>query len=58
MIAAGLQGVDFVVAQHRRTGAHHVDGQARHPDGHRVTGGLGAGSQPEVGCAQRKKQSM
>jgi len=34
MIAAGLQGVDFIVAKYGCTGAHHVEGQAHHPDGH------------------------
>jgi cell division protein FtsZ len=51
MIAAGLQGVDFIVAN--------TDAQALTMSlakrvvqlGTRVTGGLGAGSQPETGCA-------
>ena len=33
MIASGLQGVEFYRRQYRRTSAHHVEGQAHHPDG-------------------------
>ena len=56
MIDAGLQGVDF--RQHRRSGARHIARPRRtgHPDGYdmRVTGGLAAGSQPDVGRNQRR----
>ena len=58
MIAAGLQGVDFIVAN--------TDAQALTVSvarcviqlGTQVTGGLGAGSQPEVGRAAAEEESM
>jgi cell division protein FtsZ len=51
MIEAGLQGVDFIVAN---TDAQALtSSKARHviQMGIHVTGGLGAGAQPAVGCA-------
>jgi cell division protein FtsZ len=51
MITAGLEGVDFVVAN-TDAQALTMSKAAHHPDGCcQVTEGLGAGSQPEVGRA-------
>ena len=58
MIAAGLQGVDFVVAN--------TDAQALTMSkceriiqmGTRVTQGLGAGSQPELAAPRPKRRSI
>jgi cell division protein FtsZ len=51
MIAAGLQGVDFIVANTDAQAL--ITSKARRiiQMGNQVTKGLGAGSQPEVGCA-------
>src|SRR6202047_612636 len=51
MIAAGLQGVDFIVANTDAQALTMSMAQRVIQLGTRVTGGLGAGSQPEVGRA-------
>src|SRR5471030_3278923 len=51
MIAAGLQGVDFVVANTDAQALSMSKAERIIQMGTRVTGGLGAGSQPEVGRA-------
>jgi cell division protein FtsZ len=53
MIARGLQGVEFLVcntdAQHLRTTLT----ENRVQMGPEITGGLGCGANPEVGCVSR-----
>ncbi|MGC1698666.1 MAG: cell division protein FtsZ, partial [Pseudolabrys sp.] len=51
MIAAGLQGVDFVVANTDAQALTKSTAQRIIQMGPRVTQGLGAGAQPEVGRA-------
>lgn len=51
MIAAGLQGVDFVVANTDAQALTMSKAERLIQLGAAVTEGLGAGSQPEVGCA-------
>ena len=51
MIAAGLQGVDFVVANTDAQALARSKAQRMIQMGARVTQGLGAGSQPQVGRA-------
>ena len=51
MIAAGLQGVDFIVANTDAQALTMSMAERVIQMGTQVTGGLGAGSQPEVGCA-------
>jgi cell division protein FtsZ len=51
MIAAGLQGVDFVVANTDAQALTRSKAQRIIQMGPRVTQGLGAGAQPEVGRA-------
>jgi cell division protein FtsZ len=51
MIAAGLQGVDFIVANTDAQALSMSKAERIIQMGTRVTGGLGAGSQPEVGRA-------
>src|SRR5215475_4673214 len=51
MIAAGLQGVDFVVANTDAQALTRSKAQRIIQMGPRVTQGLGAGSQPQVGRA-------
>lgn len=54
MIARGLQGVEFLVcntdAQHLRTTL--TDNRVQM--GPEITGGLGCGANPEVGCVSRQ----
>src|SRR5258708_20403231 len=51
MIAAGLQGVDFIVANTDAQALTSSKAKRTIQMGTRVTEGLGAGSQPEVGRA-------
>src|SRR5712692_5605480 len=51
MIAAGLQGVDFIVANTDAQALTTSKAKRIIQMGNQVTKGLGAGSQPEVGCA-------
>ena len=51
MIAAGLQGVDFIVANTDAQALTMSMAERVIQMGAQVTGGLGAGSQPEVGRA-------
>src|SRR3974390_791834 len=51
MITAGLQGVDFVVANTDAQALTMSKAERIIQMGTQVTEGLGAGSQPEVGCA-------
>src|SRR5260370_1295823 len=51
MIAAGLQGVDFIVANTDAQALTTSKAKRIIQMGTQVTKGLGAGSQPEVGCA-------
>ena len=57
MIAAGLQGVDFVVANTDAQALTKSKSKRIIQMGTRVTQGLGAGSQPELGAPQQKRQS-
>jgi cell division protein FtsZ len=51
MVAAGLQGVDFIVANTDAQALTTSKAERLIQMGTQVTGGLGAGSQPEVGRA-------
>src|SRR3982074_2781024 len=57
MITAGLQGVDFVVANTDAQALTMSKAQRIVQMGTQVTQGLGAGSQPDVGAAAAKKVS-
>ena len=56
MIAAGLQGVDFIVADTDAQALSMSKAERISQMGTRVTGGLGAGSQPEVGRAAAEEE--
>ena len=56
MIAAGLQGVDFIVANTDAQALSMSKAERIIQMGTRVTGGLGAGSQPEVGRAAAEEE--
>ena len=58
MIAAGLQGVDFVVANTDAQALSMSKAKLLIQMGTQVTKGLGAGSQPMWGAPQPKRQSM
>ncbi|MEG6509127.1 cell division protein FtsZ [Methyloligella sp. 2.7D] len=51
MIAAGVEGVDFVVANTDAQALHSSTAERRVQMGTNVTEGLGAGSKPEIGAA-------
>ena len=51
MIASGLRGVDFIVANTDAQALSMSKAQRIIQMGAQVTKGLGAGAQPEVGCA-------
>jgi cell division protein FtsZ len=56
MIAAGLQGVDFIVANTDAQALSMSRAERIIQMGTQVTGGLGAGSQPEVGRAAAEEE--
>lgn len=49
MIAAGIQGVDFIVANTDLQALNHSNATQKLGIGQKLTGGLGAGGKPEVG---------
>jgi cell division protein FtsZ len=49
MIAAGIQGVDFIVANTDLQALNHSNAQQKIGIGQKLTGGLGAGGKPEIG---------
>ncbi|QLC26298.1 cell division protein FtsZ [Parasphingopyxis algicola] len=51
MIAAEVQGVDFIVANTDAQALNHSDADTRIQLGPKITEGLGAGSRPEIGRA-------
>ena len=58
MIASGLQGVEFIVANTDAQALASSRAERIIQMGTQVTQGLGAGAQPEVGSARPKRQSM
>ena len=57
MIDAGIEGVEFVVANTDAQALNNSSAEARVQLGPEITGGLGAGSRPEVGKAAAEETS-
>ncbi len=55
MIRAGLDGVDFVVANTDAQALSHSEADQRIQLGLGITEGLGAGARPEIGCASAEE---
>ena len=55
MIQGGIKGVDFIALNTDVQALHHSLAKIKLPIGKSVTRGLGAGMNPEIGFALRKK---